>query len=123
MVVYLIFNLFAFGLTYFRLLGFSYVVMQTAVENNYIPKSELNTLSNYLTSITSTGMVDQANLVTVDATGKSVVIDPVSGTGAPLKQQYGLPVTIGVSAHFKVIWPLTPRAQLADPSQQFVGYT
>ena len=33
-VTYFIVNLFAFTVSYFRLLGVSYVVLQTAIENN-----------------------------------------------------------------------------------------
>ena len=51
LVTYAIFNAFAFSLSYFKILGFSYVAMQTAVENNYLPTQELNTLTTYLTDL------------------------------------------------------------------------
>lgn len=107
MISFAVFNAFAFGLTYFKLLGFSYVVMTTAVENNYIPAQEYNTLNNYLQSIASTGVVDNAK-----------IISPGSGVG---KQQYGAPVTVGVTAHYRFIWPLTPKQQLQSESDQFAG--
>jgi hypothetical protein len=47
-VAYLILNLLLFSYTYFKLLGMSYVVMQTCVENNYIPNSEFTDLLNYV---------------------------------------------------------------------------
>lgn len=46
-VSFFIFNILAFFLIYFKMLGFSYVIMQTAVENNYLPTQELNQLAEY----------------------------------------------------------------------------
>ncbi len=106
MVSFAIFNAFAFGLTYFKLLGFSYVLMQTAVENNYIPAAEKGTLDSYLQSIASTGVVDNASIVLPDNTRK----------------QYGVPVKVGVTAHYRFIWPLTPKDQLNNTSEGFIGY-
>lgn len=105
-VSFMIFNAFAFGLTYFKILGFSYVLMQTAIENNYIPASEKGTLDNYLQSIANTGVVDNAKIVIPDNT----------------RQQYGKPITVGVTAHYRFIWPLTPKDQLNDTSSGFEGY-
>jgi hypothetical protein len=51
---FFIFNILAFCLTYFKVLGASYVVMQTAVENNYLPSSELNTLCKYVYTLSHT---------------------------------------------------------------------
>lgn len=115
MVAFFIFNMFAFGLTYFKLLGFSYVVMQTAVENNYIPPQELATLNNYLTSISNTGVIDNAKIVVKDSNNSSI-------KDATEKRQYGMAVTVGVSAHYKFIWPLTPKDQLQNTSDEFIGY-
>lgn len=97
LVVYAIFNLFAFSFSYFRLLGFSYVAMQTTVENNYIPESEYNTLNNYLQSL-DTAVLDTPRL------------ECNSGSGNH-KVQYGTPVTVTVSAHYRFIWPLMPAEQ------------
>lgn len=114
MVSFFIFNLFAFGLTYFRLLGFSYVVMQTAVENNYLPKAELDTLNKYLEHIANTAVVENAFIVIKDENDDAIL-------PATERRQYGMPITVGVSADFRFIWPLTPRDQLQDPSSGFVG--
>lgn len=48
---FFVFNILVFFLTYFKMLGFSYVVMQTAVENNYLPTEELNRLADYAYSL------------------------------------------------------------------------
>ena len=115
LVVYAIFNVFAFSLTYFRLLGFSYVVMQTAVENNYIPPEEMNTLNKYLQSITDNGVVGDAEIVISNEEDASIL-------PADRRRQYGSPVTVGVKAQYKFIWPLTPKEQLTNTSGGFIGY-
>lgn len=115
MVSFFVFNMFAFGLTYFKMLGLSYVIMQTAVENNYIPASELSTLNNYLQSIADTGVIDNARIILSNSEDSTI-------QDATQKRQYGQPVTVGVSAHYRFIWPLTPKDQLANTSDQFIGY-
>lgn len=105
LVYYIIFNIFSFSLTYFKLLGISNVIMQVAVENNYIPDNELETLNGYLDSITNTGVVSDASIIVSDND----------------KKQYGSPVTVGVSAHYKFILPLMPNQQLSDENGKFIG--
>lgn len=102
LVAFGIFNLFAFSLSYFKLLGFSYVAMQTAVENNYIPTSESTTLTNYLNSLETTILENPT--LTCDT-------DTASGAIDNRKVQYGTPIRITVSAHYKFIWPLMPSEQ------------
>lgn len=99
LVCYTVFNVFMFGMSYFKLLGLSYVTMQTAVENNFVPEEERTTLSNYMA-----GSLETEILQNVDFT---------SGTEFN-KQQYGEPVTVGVSAHYKFLWPLMPKEQHKD---------
>lgn len=115
LISYTIFNVFAFSLTYFKLLGFSYVVMQTAVENNYIPASEMTTLNNYLASISNTGVIDKAELILTNSKDSSIA-------SATKRRQYGMPVTVGVKAHYKFIFPLMPKDQLNSTSGGFIGY-
>ena len=115
MASFAVFNAFAFGLTYFKLLGLSYVIQQTAVENNYIPDEELNTLNNYLASITNTGVIDNARIVLENPDDSSI-------REATVKRQYGESVTVGVTAHYRFIWPLTPKEQLQNPDDEFIGY-
>lgn len=110
---YFVFNLFAFSVTYFRLLGFSYVVMQTAVTNNYIPPAERVSLEKYLAEITNTGVVSEAVLINTDLSSPDCAL---------VKRQYGQEVTVGVSANYKWIWPLMPKDQLQNTDEQFIGY-
>lgn len=102
LVVYAVFNVFAFSLSYFKILGFSYVAMQTAVENNYIPDEESKTLDTYLRSM-ETYMLENCTL-TCDT-------DITSGSNENKKVQYGTPIKVTVSAHYRFIWPLMPAEQ------------
>lgn len=110
LVTYFIFNIFAFSFTYFRLLGLSYVVMQTAVENNFIPTEEADTLLNYIDSLETRLLTD---LDIGCATGEEDIGDqhlsirsgsPTSGLNK--KVQYGTPITVRVYGNYTWIFPL-----------------
>lgn len=97
---YLVLNLFTFAHTYFKALGFSYVVMQTAVENNYIPASEQYALQNYCDTLNnSSEMMSNVSIIAKNSEGNNS------------KQQYGKAFTAGVSYRYRVIWPLMPHEQ------------
>lgn len=113
---YLVFNLFAFTFTYFRVLGLSYVVMQTAVENNYIPDAERQTLQDYMDSIANTNVAENGIILLND------VSNPLSDD-ASVRRQYGSEVAVGVSVNYKFIWPLMPKEQLKDTNESFIGFT
>lgn len=98
-ISYIIFNIFAFGLSYFKMLGLSYVVMQTAVENNYIPSDERATLERYMQEELQTEIL------------QNVSFTPDSDITEDSRKQYGDTVTVGVQAHYKFVWPLQPKEQ------------
>lgn len=106
LISYTIFNIFAFSFSYFRLLGFSYVAMQTAVENNYIPAEEMATLTNYLNSLETEMLTDLSIFCDTDIS--------TSNTADNNKTQYGTPITIQVRAHYNFIWPLMPSEQKSN---------
>lgn len=114
-VIYAIFNIFFFSLTYFKMLGVSYAVMQTAIENNYIPPSERDTLQNYINSIAEGDFVSSAYLI-CDANGDGVYSKYEEGGAAGteyLKRcQYGSTVRVGVTFKYKMIWPLKPQNEI-----------
>lgn len=114
-VAYLIFNIFAFTLTYFKMLGFSYVVMQTATQNNYLPDAERITLQNYLDSISNVYIIDDAKLILSGTEANESTLP------ANQKRQYGQSVTVGVQCHYKFIWPLQPKEQLQNEGEGFIG--
>ena len=113
-VCYFVFNLFCFTYTYFRALGLSYVVMQTAVENNYIPPSEKATLEAYCNTLSnSSDMCSNFRLKAENSSGNNT------------RQQYGRPFTAGISYTYRVIWPLMPYEQYNnyDPANMEYGRT
>lgn len=113
-VSFFIFNIFSFTLTYFKLSSFASAVMQTAVQNNYLPPAEYASLNSYLEDITDTGVIGNAYIV---INSETAGVQP-----ATVKRQYGEPVTVGVSAQFRFIWPLMPREQLSNTGSRFNGY-
>lgn len=127
---FLVFNVFAFCFIYFKMLGFSYLVQQTAVENNYIPAEQLNSFADYLTDFdNSIAMVENCNIIIsdkYDETAKTNSMDTLalrraaSGSGvkytvsttksdALRKKQYGADVTVGVTCNYVWVWPLDYR--------------
>ena len=131
-VSYFIFNIFVFCFTYFRMLGFSYVVMQTAVENNYLPTDEYTQLNAYLTSISNSEFIEAGSAkIVVNApaeseyyipydTGYTDGIEPAYGS-VYSKRQYGKPVRVGVIYKFRMVWPLMPHQQVADSDNAVAG--
>lgn len=128
--IFFVFNVFAFFFIYFKMLGISYVVMQTAVENNFIPRAEFNTIEDYLlnianiTNVESAGLIigtsgdiieyvpanDRAHKTRVSADGVETNAGTFSfGEGATAKHQYGRNVTCGVYCNYTIIWPLDYR--------------
>lgn len=114
LVSYFIFNLFAFTFTYFRLMGLSYVVMQTVVENNFIPEDEKQTLTNYINSL-ETGVVNNLAIgCDTNTTNDTANGGPYVNVNAPdndnYKVQYGTPITVTVSAKYNWVFPLVNTA-------------
>lgn len=113
---YFIFNIFAFCFIYFKMLGASYIVMQTAVENNYLPTTELTTLHNYINQFNDIAMVsnaaivvgnDGADIVVYDGTNNDPTVpEGANNSDARRKTQYGHNVTVGVTCRFLPVWPL-----------------
>lgn len=99
MISYFIANLFFFSLFYFKFLGISYSVMQTALENNYLPPTEKTALEKSLKSIYqyddgSTSKVIPRAEVYIDNNNR---------------KQYGKTMTVGVKYTYRWIWPLMPE--------------
>lgn len=117
MVACMLLNIFAFSFTYFRILGFSYVVMQTAVENNYLPTSEKDQLNQYLAKITDSAFVSNAYIVYNSNSRSDGIKETNVDTSIPsaeVRRQYGRPVTVGVAFDYTFIWPLMPNQQVQD---------
>lgn len=95
MACFFIFNLFAFGFSMFKVLGIYFVVMQTAIENNYITPEDKVILQNYMDN-QETAML--TNIRFTDETEFNRV-------------QYGTMVDVGVEAKYNFIMPLTVKEQ------------
>lgn len=63
LVSFMVLNIFAFFFIYFKVLGLSYVIMQTAVENNYLPVSELSVLCEYVHEFEDIPMVTNSAII------------------------------------------------------------
>lgn len=115
-VCYFILNIFAFFFIYFKMLGASYVVMQVAVENNYLPKSELYELWDYVDTMNDIPMVNGTARIIVGQDNSNNYItmnsrSDVNGNSsnksdARIRQQYGRTVTCGVQCKYTMVWPL-----------------
>ena len=109
MVSYFIFNIFTFTYSYFKLLGLSYVVVQTGIENNFIPEQEANTLVSYAESMESKLLPEV--VIGCDVTAGSGAtsfhrdISAADASGYNYKVQYGTPITVSVSAKYTFILP------------------
>jgi len=103
-ITFAIFNLFAFGLSYMKILGLSFVAKQVAMENNYIPAAESLILREYMDNYLETELLPVVKFT-----------DDTQFT----RQQYGSAVKVGVEAKYKVVLPLMPKEQIHG---SFAGY-
>lgn len=106
MISYFIANLFLFSIFYFKFLGVSYSVMQTALENNYLPTTEKNALEKSLKSIYQfeDGSISQV------VPRAEIYIDNNN------RKQYGKTMTVGVKYTYRWIWPLMPEEYGQTPA-------
>lgn len=120
-VAFFIFNIFTFFFIYFKMLGISYVVMQTAVENNYLPQQELTTLNEYMTSLNNISYVENAHIVVDNDTSGATLYNgsgnyldekgnakalKSDGHNSVTRRQYGNYIVTGVYCKYRIIWPL-----------------
>lgn len=113
LVAYLVLNAFAFAFVYFKLLGASYAVMQVAIENNYLPDREYQTLKKYVEDFdTNTEFLRNAHVIT-SSDSDATHATPGNNTS---RKQYGATVVVGVSADYTMIWPLTYTQTIKEDS-------
>lgn len=135
-VAFFIFNIFTFFFIYFKMLGISYVVMQTAVENNYLPQQELTTLNKYMTSLNKISYVENAHIVVDNDTsgatlynGSGSYLDEKGnakaltsdGHNSVTRRQYGNYIVTGVYCKYKIIWPLQYVETMHDTNAGVAG--
>ena len=106
---------------YFKVMGLSYVVVQTAIENNFIPTSEGDTLNSYAKSLengflkhvaigcdTQNSSTSVSLLLSSNSLSSSGICYDISSanTSNNKKVQYGKPIKVTVLAQFVAILPL-----------------
>lgn len=107
LISYLLANLFLFSMFYFKFLGVSYAVMQTALENNYIPSNEMTGLTKSVNDIYRypDGSVSQV----IPSAEIFINVDGSDTTYNNDRRQYGNQIVVGVKYKYRWIWPLMPE--------------
>lgn len=107
LISYLLANLFLFSMFYFKFLGVSYAVMQTALENNYIPSNEMTGLTKSVNDIYRypDGSVSQV----IPSAEIFINVDGSDTTYNNDRRQYGNQIVVGVKYKYRWIWPLMPQ--------------
>lgn len=131
---YLLANIVFFAIFYFRALGMSYVVMQTAVENNYIPADEavaIRTSLSTLDSVSDGGQNSGTMNVTVSSryamfidTSNSIPVDElynenvgineygITTTSVNRRVQYGRTIKVGIGYCYTAVTPVPNRSAI-----------
>ena len=132
-IAYLVLNVVMFSLFYFRVLGYSYVVMETVAENNYIPQKDLDVLSEALDKLESPD-ADSAGAISnlgifVDTSGTrqfpkgnvnyTVGSNRLVTSSVNNRVQYGRKITTGIVYTYNYILPLVKNGN----ALQYTGTT
>lgn len=147
---FFIFNIFAFFFIYFKMLGFSYVVMQEVVENNYLNASQIDQLNTQFRALDNIPLADNTNIIiglsdsAVDSFGNRipvminknmgngrntlVLVTSPGGSGASVigksassKTQYGTTKTVGVHCDYTIVWPLSYNNAMTSTGKDGTG--
>lgn len=112
MVAFSLFNIFAFTISYFRIVGASYTLQQAVMDNNFLTQADLESYNAYLSSLETSYLTDIHVVINTDAgevnTDRTTFIND--------RHQYGNVVDVGVASTYRFIMPL-------DIRQQTVGET
>lgn len=107
MVAFSIINVFAFTTSYFRIVGASYTLQQTVMDNNFLTQADLNSFNTYLDTLETAYLTDIHVVINTDAGG----VDTDRTTFINERKQYGNVVDVGVASTYKFIMPLDIRQQ------------
>lgn len=118
-VSFFIFNIFAFTVSYFRIVGASNTLQQAIMDNNYLVDSDRTTFENY-TKLLKTNCLDNIQII-VDTDGNDY--DPKHYQEHNDRKQYGHVITCGITARFKPIIPLIYTETLEDGKVKGYGST
>lgn len=115
-IAYMIFNLIAFVVCYFRVVGAYQAAQNIAMENNYIPPSEEAQLYAYFGRLEIGNYSEELNAyrdVSVLSNIKLTDNTNTTSTGGG-RVQYGTEVTVGVEAIFTIVLPLMPHDMIPE---------
>lgn len=112
-----ILNIFAFTVSYFRIVGASNTLQQAVMDNNYLTKADEETFKDYLASL-ETAYLQNIRLVIdteVDNKKASPNYEAIEASGnTNTRKQYGNVIDVGVVAEYKFIMPLQHTETLKD---------
>lgn len=128
MISFGIFNIFAFTISYFRLVSASNTIQQAIMSNNYLTDADMETFSNYLGNLETTYLRDIKVVLNTNVDNPS---NPVYEPDKELvlnnndsacirenkRRQYGTLVDCGVVANYTFILPL----QYAGSKDSIIG--
>lgn len=117
-VSFFIFNIFAFTVSYFRIVGASNTLQQAIMDNNYLVDSDYDTFEGY-TEMLKTKCLDNIQII-VDTDGNDY---PDNYHWKNEREQYGNVITCGITARFKPIIPLIYTETLEDDKVKGYGST
>lgn len=117
-VSFFIFNIFAFTVSYFRIVGASNTLQQAIMDNNYLVDSDYDTFKGY-TEMLKTKCLDNIQII-VDTDGNDY---PDNYHWKNKREQYGNVITCGITARFKPIIPLIYTDTLEDGKVKGYGST
>lgn len=105
MVGFTMLNILAFTISYFRIVGASYTLQQTVMDNNFLTQSDLDSYESYLDTLETAYLKDIHLVINTDAGD----VDTTRTTFINDRQQYGNVVDIGVASTYSFIMPLDVR--------------
>lgn len=122
---FLIFNIFAFTVSYFRIIGAANALQQNVMSNNFLTKADRISFENYLDSLNTSYLTDLHIVLDTEAYGainNQSLID--NRTFNNKRVQYGTPIDVGIVGTYQFVMPLQ-RIEVYDgqvEGDEVLGY-
>jgi len=111
MVVFLAFNVFAFVISYFRIMGVTHTLQQVVIDNNYLTDKDKETFETYLRKL-ETSYLTNIRIVINTSANDGTATDRYTFIND--RKQYGNVIEVGVAADYRFIMPLMPTQMSVD---------
>lgn len=114
-VSFLILNIFAFTVSYFRVVGAANTLQRAVMDNNFLTTADKESFEEYLKGLETSYLTDIHYVINTDANKNTAVSAdsfkdaPRTGRGAIIenkRRQYGNTIDVGIVAQYKFILPL-----------------